>query len=189
MQQWLNLAQVVAPLALGIVAFFLGGLNERKRDERTLEREDIARKHLQREAVDNERHGFQRETLLSLQESLIAVARIGFITLLEDRRIIRETGTFGMLPEEIGGIEARNAMGNFNRLAHRILDESLRADLLRFSGLVSKVTLPPVGWESLSPEQAAASFEKCESDLSAEMSHVQEALGVALRLELARTAT
>lgn len=187
MSDWLELAQTTVPLALGIVAYFLGGLNERKRDERTLAREELARKHLRAEARDNERHAFQQATLIELQVSLIALGRSATLTMMADLENIRNTGKFGMLPEDVGGAAELETRGNYHRLVNRVLDDELRAELFSVNDAATAVSYPPTNWKSLSKGEAEALVHTRWARLATELDRVQKALGAALRTELART--
>jgi hypothetical protein len=54
----------------GVAAFFVGGVNERRRDERLSAREQAAQEQVARERRDDERHRFQLENYLALQNAL-----------------------------------------------------------------------------------------------------------------------
>jgi CHASE1-domain containing sensor protein len=67
---WTGLAAAIAPVTTllgGLGGYLLAGRNEEARDRRIVERESRARKDALAERLEEDRHAFQRDTLVHLQ--------------------------------------------------------------------------------------------------------------------------
>jgi hypothetical protein len=65
----------VTTLLNGVGGYWLSGRNDEARDIRTLQREQTARKEERDDRLQEQRHEWQRQTLLDLQDELQKLAR------------------------------------------------------------------------------------------------------------------
>lgn len=169
-------------------AYFLGGLNERKRDERALARDETARRQNREEDLERERHEFQLANLLKLQESLRRVTRSAFLIITADRHSVAATGNFTLLPPETSEGGFANSI-RFGRLVERVVDDKLREELKAFNSYLSNVSLPPTDWRDLKKQDAEELLHDRYVELARKASDVGALLGVQLRSELNRRET
>jgi hypothetical protein len=125
------LGLIVAPVT-GLLGYVLAGRNERARDERAAKREAVARRASVRERLDEERHAFQRETLLELQDALQRQVRCAAKVIIHDRSTLREHGTLTQVGPELSG-ESYEIGVTTRRLQERVLDGALRGAVGEFS--------------------------------------------------------
>ena len=177
----------IATVVVGVGGFLLGGLNERRRDERTSQRENASRAEEARERRESERHQFQLENYLALQEALRKFMRATVKILWADRAVVNTTGGFMMLQPELSQKAFKSGI-RFIRLMNRVVDDDLRGRLSAFNSLTTEASLPPINWKSLSKESALALLDSRESRLSNSFSDADEKLGDLLRQELNRVA-
>jgi|GEM_PF-5494276 hypothetical protein len=173
-------------LALGVAAFFVGGLNERQRDQRLSVREHQAREQAARERRADERNRFQLENYLALQDALRECMRAHTMIIWADIARVKEHGNFGHLPEDLDQ-EAFSADILFNRLANRVLDDEMRDQLGEFKSAAVTTKAPPLD-KSISNEDAIALLHGRNSTLSDVYQKTADMVGVRLRLELGREA-
>ena len=172
-------------LLLGIGAFFAGAITERKRDDRAFEREKAARYADAREKLEDERHQFQLDTLLALQDATREYMRAVVRGLWADRNAIKLTGNFGNLPEDVDRELFEKGI-NFSRLINRVVDDDLRNAFHQLIALGSEAALPPIDQKSRTPADLLDVVAKRESSLSVYFQEVSTLLGDVLRSELNR---
>ncbi|TFB99724.1 MULTISPECIES: hypothetical protein [Cryobacterium] len=169
----------------GVGAYFLGGLNERKRDERAMAREEAARQGKRAEDLERERHEFQLANLLKLQESLRKVTRSAVLSVIADQRSVAATGTFTFAPSEIDVGAFENTI-RFIRLVERVTNDELRQTLNEFGSHLGTLSLPPMNWADLTKEASERILNARFSGLAPRSKHIAELLGLHLREELNR---
>jgi hypothetical protein len=171
-------------LALGIGGFFLGGLNERGRDRRLSAREKTARDEAAKERRDSERHQFQLDNYLALQDALRDFVRACIAISFSDRKNIQDHGHFSQSLPGLSDAEIE-ARGTYLRLLNRVLDDKLREALRRLLNLAGDVITPPSN-KSISQDDALAWIRDGLSRLTASVDEVNDMLGERLRTELRR---
>jgi len=130
--------------AASIAAYFLGGLNERRRDERVSARERAAREDDRAASAERSRNEFQLATLLELQESTRRLAQSTARTIIFDERTMKEQGQFTPRP---GGFDEGGDENHirFIQLSSRVLDDDLRKALEEFNAAAMEMQMPPLG--------------------------------------------
>jgi hypothetical protein len=163
-----------ATLAAGVVGTLGGqGLKEvltagREREGRAAER-DVAR------------DAFQRDTLLELQDALLALMRNTAQLHNHHVQVYRTTDRYSRDPDPDGLSEDnRLAIAGVNRLAQRVLDDELRAHVKAVRDLCAEVTRPAqmqTGTEADIAERAEQAWFR----LAAEGTRIQDHIGEVLR--------
>lgn len=172
-----------ATLLASLGGYFLAGVNERRRDERALQRELRLRAAERESQLEDGRHALQRETLLELQDAVQAMARFTGQVLHFDHMQARE-GMYTQLPGTLSEDGLANTV-RVRRLASRILDSDVRDAVDKFVGLSSRLSWSPKDLMGLSGDrlEACASAKLIELDEGyAAMSRI---LGEATRREIA----
>jgi hypothetical protein len=116
------------------------GRNEAARDIRAAQREQANRAADAAERRQEQRHDWQRQVLLDLQDELQRLARVTGRSLLQDAKTVREQGKLFQLPDELGGEESRAATVAVQKLRTRVLDNELRSRIHHFLGFCSDAT-------------------------------------------------
>lgn len=177
--------QVVVASATLLAAgggYWLAGVNERRRDARTLERE-LRLREAEREArlVDATR-AFQRETLLALQDAVQLMARLtGQATFFDHMKA--RAGMYTRLPDELSddlyanGVEVRSLMS-------RVLSVEVRDAVDRFVELSVRLTTSPKHLEGLVGDDLERHAATQTIELNTAYISVTGVLGEALRREL-----
>ena len=171
-------------LVLGVTAFFVGGAAERRRDERLSAREHAAREQVARERRDDERHRFQLENYLVLQDALREYMRTIAKIIWADRAIVKDHGHFTMLPEGLSQ-DAFDKGIVFGRLMNRVVDDGLRDQLGQFNSIAAQTTLLPLD-KTISKEQAIALLDERNGVLTDMYGKTADMVGDRLRRELKR---
>jgi hypothetical protein len=180
---WLALLGLVVPAAAGLAGYVLAGRNERARDERAAAREAMARRALVRERLDEQRHAFQRETLLELQDALQRLVRCAARTILHDQKTLKEHGTLTLLGEELNEESYEIGVAT-RRLQERVLDPALRDAVEQFRSHVSGVEASFVVVNELSAEDGIKHLQGQLRTMTEHYVVVNELVGTALRVEL-----
>lgn len=180
---WLAAVGVVVPAltaaASALGGYLLAGRNEQARDERAAERETTARLATVSDRRDEQRHAFQRETLLELQDVLQKQVRTSSRIIMHDRETLKEHGTLTLLGDELDQ-ESYDIGVAVRRLQERVLDAELRDTVERL-----RVRVAVAGTGVAGPTQPTIDdLEQRFRDLSDEYTAVSEAVGSALRAEL-----
>jgi len=128
---WLPVATFIIGQLFAIVLEWLRGIAAARR-ERT------ARDQVRKEAVEDRRAEFQRQTLVELQETLLQFMRATAQMRFADERSLKETGKWGqtLFDEELSEHE-RQLRVRINVLTQRALDDNLR-DLVGAYSVVLK---------------------------------------------------
>jgi hypothetical protein len=161
-------------LAAGVVGTLGGqGLREwltsgREREARAAERE-VARQ------------AFQRDTLLELQDEVLALLRNTAQLHSHHVNVYRATGQYARdrVPEDLDE-ESRLAIARVNRLRQRVIDDDLRQHLAAVRNLCTLVTRPAQMQEG-SEAEIAARGEQAWFELAAESRDVEDHIGAVLR--------
>jgi hypothetical protein len=171
-------------LVLGVAAFFAGGAGERRRDQRLSAREQAAREQAARERRDDERHRFQLENYLALQDALREYMRASAKIIWADKAIVKEHGHFTMLPEGLSQ-DAFDTGIVFGRLMNRVVDDELRDQLEKFNSIAAQTTTPPLD-NTISKERATALIDDRNEVLTDVYQKTAAMVGDRLRRELKR---
>lgn len=141
----------VATLLASLGGYLLAGLNERHRDERTLDRE-LRLRFAEREAqLDEDRHALQRTTLLALQDALQAEARFSGQVVHFDHMQARQ-GEYTPLPDQLNDDSYANLV-EVRRLTSRVLDSDVRDAVERFIEISVRVSILPEDLRGLSGDR------------------------------------
>lgn len=138
-------------------------------------------------ALEDERHAFQLETLLALQELIRKHVRYTLLTIEQDRSTIRNGQGYRLLPDSDAD-DFENAIALSHAIA-RVTAEDLRMRLETLSAMCARYSLPPLGAESLDKDAALAVQNERAGSLLSEAEGVSEMLGQHLRREIDRRAT
>ena len=183
---WLAAVAVVAPAITGLLGYWLAGRNEAARDRRAFEREEAARRRTRAEALADERHQFQLNLLLELQDALRVQARITHEIILHDQRTLKERGGLFEVGPDLNQ-RAYDSDVNFSRLRVRVLDDDLRNQLDDLHTLTARVTSSGDGLGGLSVAEIKERLEIGAREVTLRFVQVNDLLGVLLRRELGRS--
>lgn len=175
----------VATVIVGIGGFFLGGLNERRRDERAFQREEKARTDVRRDRREDERHEFQLANYLALQDALRRHMRATVKCIYADRHSVESTGKFAMLPPGLSEKSFKTAI-TFSRLLNRVVNDELRGLLGQLQSLAAQAGLPPMDWRTMPKDRALNLLDSRNLELASKYEEVSVKLGELLRQELNR---
>jgi hypothetical protein len=122
---WAAIVGPVTTLLGGLGGYWLAGRNDDARDRQAAARETAARRSALAERLEEDRHTFQRDTLLELQDELQKLARITTRIILQDQKTLKELDQLYQLPPGLNDeqFQTRVAVG---RLRTRVLDPELR---------------------------------------------------------------
>ena len=141
---WAAIVGPITTLLGGLGGYWLAGRNDDARDRRTVAREESARLAALADRLEEDRHAFQRDTLLELQDELQRLARATTRILLQDERTVKESGRLYQLPEGLSDEEFQ-IFTAVRRLWVRVLDPELRKAVERFVDVCSRASLPTSG--------------------------------------------
>jgi hypothetical protein len=170
-------------LLASLGGYLLAGRNERRRDERALRRELRLKVSERKSKLDDDRHTIQRETLLSLQDSVQALARFTGKTLHFDHMQARQ-GKYTLLPDTLSD-EAHANLVEVRRLTSRILNPDIRVSVDRFVGLTSKLASSPKDLEGLTGDRLERFAIAKVMELNDGYDEITKILGEAVREEIA----
>jgi len=95
-------AAIVGPITIllgGLGGYWLAGRNDDARDRRTVAREESARRAALADRLEEDRHAFQRDTLLELQDELQRLARATTGSSCETREPSKKAAGFISYPK------------------------------------------------------------------------------------------
>jgi hypothetical protein len=193
MTDWTGIAAVIGPITtlLGVLGGYqLAGRNEDARDRRAAEREARARRDAFFERLEEDRHTFQRDTLLQLQDELQRLVRNTAQAIMQDQATIKNQGQIFLLAGNLSD-EAMQITVSVQRLRARLVDDQLRAAIGDFVGTCSAAGLGLLGYPGGKMpdgerESAIAKLERREREMGAAYVQLTEVLGGHLRRELDR---
>ena len=184
---WTAIVGAITTLLGSLGGYWLAGRNEESRDRRASEREAVARKEAFAERLEEQRHTFQRDTLLALQDELQHMLNFAGAASLEHQNSIREHGQIARLSPELNNKLSEN-FAAIQRLRSRVLDSKLRDQIRVFADRCSVNSVAMSAWGK---ESADTRIRKLQDDIvktTGLYSTVIETLGKQLRTELDRRA-
>ena len=164
--------------------YLLAGRNERRRDERTMERELRLRMSERGAQLDGERHALQRETLLALQDAVQAMARFTGQIMHFDYMQARQGKYNNQLPGTISDDTHANLV-DVRRLASRTLDSDVRGAIDDFISRSTGLSTTSKGLEGLVGTHLEGAAVTNLLELDAAYTAVSITLGDAVRREIA----
>lgn len=170
-------------LLASLGGYLLAGRNERRRDERGLRRELRLRGSERKSKLDDNRHAIQRETLLSLQDSVQALARFTGRTLHFDHMQARQE-KFTHLPDTLSD-DAYVNLVEVRRLTSRVLDPEVRTAVDKFIGRTTSIACPPTDLMGLNEDDLDRAANSKLEQLNNAYGEVTDVLGEATRKEVA----
>ena len=176
---------IVAPVATALGGYVLAGWNDEKRDQRAAAREETARRAALRERVFEQRHNFQRDVLLELQDVIRLHARATHQTLQHDLDSLRSGQGLTLLGQALND-EAFEVGISLGRLGARVLDDELRAAIESYADYTVSLEPTIMRLRGQSDAQILASLEASQLDLALRSKALIDQLGKSLRVELAR---
>jgi hypothetical protein len=166
--------------------YFLAGLNDERRDKRAAAREAVGRAAAFAERLEEDRHTFQRDTLLELQDELQRMARINAKTIMFDKRQLRDQGKLTQLPEDLSQEDFINGTA-VRRLTSRVLDSAMRQQVEQFQEYCAQISAEvPVFLKDEPPGIAIPRLEGYLKEMGDRYISCHAALGVLIRAELDR---
>jgi hypothetical protein len=176
-------AGLISTLTGTISGYVYAARNDEARDRRADQRETRARRSALAERLEEERHTFQRDTLLELQDVLLELDRWHGLVCECYEKALKEHRKLIPLPDELGGDGARLRVASAQRLRSRVLDPVLRASIGEFIG--------DCAWDSTyleSMETGAAIKELHRRDFTVATAYeaLTARIGESLRAELDR---
>lgn len=172
-----------ATLLASLGGYLLAGGNERRRDERALQRELRLRASERGAQLEDGRHALQRETLLALQDAVQAMARFTGQAMHFDHMQARQ-GMYTQLPGTLSDDSYANTV-DVRRLASRVLDSDVRNAVDQFVDLSTRLSVSPKDLEGLSGDRLEGRALAKFGELSEGYSAVSSLLGEAVRREIA----
>jgi hypothetical protein len=187
---WSAIIGPITTLLGGLGGYWLAGRNEEARDQRAVSREQAARRAVLAERLEDDRHGFQRDTLLELQDELQRLVRNTAQIMLQDERTIKQFGQVYLLAGDLSD-QAMQITVSVQRLRSRVLDDQLRAAIGSLVSLCSSAGIPsPEYPQGKIPDdqkdRALAKLRKQNTQLAEAYAQLTELVGSHLRSELDR---
>lgn len=136
---WVAIVGPITTLLGGLGGYWLAGRNEEARDQRAALRETAVRREALAERLEEDRHTFQRDTLLELQDELQRLARVTAKINFQDRETLIERGQLYRLPDGLND-EAFQITVAVQRLRARVLDGELRQRIADFIDVCNRNT-------------------------------------------------
>ena len=181
---WVAIVAPITTLLGGLGGYWLAGRNEEARDVRAAGREAAARRAALAERLEEDRHNFQRDTLLALQDGLFRFYQLRAEGLRLNEEGYKESGQAPLWPQELND-EEYQARAVVERLRVRILDPALRRAVDDF--IVLCVDRPTIGQVlSRSKDELAAAVDEQRTRMDEQYLALNELLGEHLRRELDR---
>ncbi len=178
---WLAALGVIAPSLSAVGAYRLASLSDEGRDQRAAEREERARIGAREDRLEDERRAFQRDVLLDLQDRLLAVTRTATEVLVQDRRMLRQSGHMHQAPEDL----RRRSYGAEVALLstrERVLSDELRHELRGLQELTAGIIGSHL--DDADPDQAIVRLDAASAELARRHTRINEILGRELRAVL-----
>lgn len=179
---WPQIIIASSTLIAAFLGYALAGLNEARRDRRAAEREKLARAEDRFAAAVRDRHQFQLETLLALQDAVQLMARFTGRAMHFDHMQARE-GKYTQLPADHDA-EIMSNRFDVIRLRNRLLDRDLRRAIERFESAASAGMMPPTHFKDRSGQALESDAAQLTGQFGDEYTLVMSQLGEALRTEL-----
>lgn len=179
---WPQVIIASSTLIAAFLGYALAGMNEARRDRRAAEREKLARAEERYSAAVRDRHQFQLETLLALQDAVQLMARFTGRAMHFDHMQARE-GEYTQLPADHDAEIMSNGF-DVIRLRNRLLDQDLRHAIERFEAAASSGMMPPTHFKGLSGQALESAAARLAGQFGDEYTLVMGHLGEALRTEL-----
>lgn len=178
-----DLLLAVTTLAASLGGFVLAGFNEARRDRRTSAQERARRADDARLRREEDRHRLQLDALTALQADVQAVARETSRGLTFDLMQARQ-GKYTHLPEgwSDADLAARQSLALH---VARVLDEDVRRAVELFARTTGAVGATPAALQGLTGQALEDASTRQMYTLTAAAVAAQEAVGLALRKELA----
>lgn len=186
MIDWTAIAAVIGSITTvtgTLGGYMLAGRNDEARDKRAAQRETAARRTALADRLEEERHTFQRDTLLELQDQLLQLVRNQSLVISQDIKTLQEHGQLFQLPEGLGGDEPRQTVVSLQRLRTRVLDPGLRQAIGSFIQLCTRDSTDLIDTE---PEAAIRELRRRDAKVGGGYVELAELLGEHLRKELDR---
>jgi hypothetical protein len=171
-----------------VLGYWLSGRHDEARDKRALEREQIARKEDRNDRLQEQRHEWQRQTLLDLQDELQKLARATGKILHHDLMTVREKGGVFQLGDAALNDDYLAATVAVQKLCARVLDDGLRGcvrDFVGFCGYASTGAILP--HKDAPPEFLEGLINGLTADMATRYPDLTERLGARIRGELGRS--
>lgn len=187
---WTVIVAPIATLAGGLGGYWLAGRNEEARDCRAAKRAAGERRAAFGERLEEDRHHFQRDTLLELQDELLRLARNTALAIAQDQQTLKQSSRFFLLGEP-GGTEARQIVASVQRLRSRVLDDQLREQIERYVGLCASemaiVARFPGGLVPMGQRDAVLTeLSRLDREMATAYQRLTDVLGAHIRRELDR---
>ncbi|TDZ96341.1 hypothetical protein [Mycobacteroides salmoniphilum] len=191
MSDWVTLGVAVvgavATVTNGFGGYRLAGRNDEAKDIRTAQREEAARSATHAERLQEQRHEWQREVLLQLQDELQKMTRETAKVLMQDLATLRDKGAVFQLPEALGGEASLDAGVAVQRLRSRVIASDLRASVGDFVAFCAHATTGAIAVRKEDPaDQLAALLNDLLAQLGTRYNALVEQLGEHIRRELDR---
>jgi hypothetical protein len=187
---WTAIVGPITTLLGGLGGYWLAGRNDDKRDRRAAVRESTARRDSLAERLEEDRHIFQRDTLLELQDELQQLVRNTAQISLQDQRTIKAEGQMYLLDGDLSEENMRLRV-SVHRLRSRVLDDQLRTEVGKFTTFCAISGMPLAEYrEGKVPDdqrdEAIARMQAQIVQIANTYGELSESLGVHLRRELDR---
>lgn len=179
---WVAIIGPITTLLGGLGGYWLAGRNEEARDRRAIVRETVARREALAERLEEDRHTFQRDTLLELQDELQRLVRVTAKINLQDLRTLKEHGQLYLLPDGLSD-EAFQIVVAVQRLRARVLDDELRQRTAEFIAVCNR-NMALLAEKD--PDKLRAGLERHSQEMGNFYIGLSELLGEHLRRELDR---
>jgi hypothetical protein len=180
-------ATVTSGLGGSLGGYLLAGRNDEARDIRAEQREERSRAAALAERLQEQRHDWQREVLLELQDELQRLARATGRILHQDLMTVRETGRVTQLPEGLGGDDSLAATVAVQKLRERVLAADLRALVGDFVGYCAFATTGYLAdHKDDPPDELEAFIRNRETEMGFRYAGLMQQLGEHLRREVDR---
>lgn len=176
---------ILGPVVTGLGGYWLAGRNEEGRDRRTSDREEAVRRAALRERIYEERHNFQREVLIELQEVLRRFVRAHLKMIRHDVESLSKGQGITLLGQELDD-ESFEIQIELGQLSARLLDEALRSEIERLIEYSSSLEPTVMHLGGLSDQQILDALKAGERDLAFRAKPLFGHLGEILRAELGR---
>jgi len=179
---WAAIVGPITTLFGGLGGYWLASRNDEARDRRASAREVSARRAALADRLEENRHIFQRDTLLELQDELQRLARATTRILLQDEKTVKEDGQLHLLPEGLSDEEFQINTA-VRRLWVRVLDRELRDAVEGFVNICTQAGGPAPGTDK---NELLAQLQQRQAQVVESYRVMNDLLGDRLRQELDR---
>ena len=182
---WTTLIASAGTLLGGLGGYWLAGRNEEGRDKRAAAREADSRHAALAERLEEQRHSFQLETLLALQDDLQGLSRSTAKISSADIQTLMQGNGLQRLSDELSETW-RLAAVSVQRLQTRVLDAALRDGIRKFSDTCTSLAVLRAAETGESMEDRLARFRRQAAELATAYAALNEQLGELIRREMDR---